>query len=87
MVKDLGHEFRISSKILPKYIKVEVWKSNLFFDKKHAVDPKDLFHNSKKLADEILIKLIKGVEGSKYVSMQSFRRLRRLSDNSTQIKN
>lgn len=74
VMKDLDHEFRISSKILPKYIKVEVWKSNLFFDKNYVVDPKDLFHNSKKFADEILIKLIKGVEGSKCVSMQSFRR-------------
>ena len=38
------------------------------FDKYYAIDPKDIFQNSKQLADEILIKVIKGLEGSKYCS-------------------
>jgi hypothetical protein len=65
VVKDTVNEFRISQHTLPKYIKLEVWKTYLFFDKTCMVDSRDVLLNSKKLADEILIKVIKGVEGSK----------------------
>ena len=44
---------------------MEVWKNYIFFDKNYMIDPKDLFLNSKKLTDEILNKIMKGVCGSK----------------------
>ena len=46
--------------MLPKYIKVEVWKNYSFFNTSFAIDPMDLFFN-KKLTDEILNKIVKGV--------------------------
>ena len=36
--------------MLPKYLKVEVWKNFSFFNKNLTIDPKDLFSN-KKLTD------------------------------------
>jgi hypothetical protein len=45
------NDFRIDQRNLPNYIKMEVWKSYSFFDKKLMIEPKDLFLNSKKLTD------------------------------------
>ena len=50
--------------MLPKYTKLEVWKSYMFFDKFYAIDPKDIFSSSKQISDNIVIKVIKGIQGS-----------------------
>lgn len=43
---------------------MEIWESYVFFQKNCLIEPRDLFLNSKKLTDEILNKIIKGVFGS-----------------------
>lgn len=55
-----GNPFRLDLRVLPRYIKLEVWKSYVFFDKDYVVDPRDLEPNHKKLTDEILNKVYKG---------------------------
>lgn len=60
MLEDAENDFRIPNRMLPKYIKMEVWKNYSFFNKHYVIDPKDLFLN-KKLTDEILNKIVKGV--------------------------
>lgn len=61
------NEFRLENRALPKYIKLEVWKSYLFVDNNCQIDRKDFELNQRKLIDEILNKVIKGaIYGSKH---------------------
>jgi len=39
----------------------------MFFDKNYAIDPRDIFSSNKQLADNIIIKVIKGIQGSKCI--------------------
>ena len=75
--EDFENEFRISKRTVPKYLKVEVWKNYIFCDEEYKIDPKDIFQNNNKLADEILMKVIKGVLGSTHPPMQDTRRFRK----------
>lgn len=74
--KTSPNPFHIPSRTIPRYIKLEVWKSYVFFDKDLQVDSKDLEPNHKKLTDEILNKVVKGglYYGSNLLSMQATRR-------------
>ena len=51
VVSGSENDFRIEDRPLPKYLKMEVWKSFAFFDNNLAINPKDLFLNDKKLTD------------------------------------
>ena len=80
--RSVDNEFRLENRPLPRYVKMEVWKSYLFCDKRLSVDPKDLFLNAKELVDEILVKVIKGVQGSTFLLIQRPRRSGKSSGNS-----
>lgn len=51
VVSGSENDFRIEERRLPKYVKMEVWKSFAFFDKNLIIEPRDLFFNNKKLTD------------------------------------
>ena len=55
------NEFRLQQRPLPKYMKMEVWKNFSFFDKSLTINVKDLFLTSKEIADEVLVKVVKGL--------------------------
>ena len=74
MEDDRENQFRIGLHGLPSYIKMEVWNSYLFYDKKLAIQSKDLFFSSKGLADQILFKLIEAVQGSIFIFIKKHRR-------------
>jgi hypothetical protein len=54
-----ANPFRLQSRSLPRYIKLEVWMSYVFFSRECKVSPRDL-ENNQMFTDEILNKVIKG---------------------------
>lgn len=49
--RSVDNEFRLENRPLPRYMKMEVWKSYLFCDKRLSVDARDLFLNTRELVD------------------------------------
>ena len=60
-------------------MKVEVWKNYAFFDKNLAINAKDL---TSKEMDEVLVKVVKGLEGSNSAFIQKWKKSEKSSNSS-----